>query len=207
MKTIGISGFAQSGKTTAANYIEKVYGYERVHIATTLRSMLAVLLQTLGYSQADVTDILEGSRKDGWIIPELGCTSRHLQITIGTEWGRQLVCDDIWVKTWMASLEPASLSMNDSVRFPNEEKGIQSTNGFTILIEREGTGPAAFKWGFLGKLLYRKWGIMWGVHPSERTDLLKPTYRLYNNSTVEGLYRDIDAIMAKEGIQPERSAA
>jgi len=202
MTAIGLSGFAQTGKTTAANYIEEVYGFKRVHIATTLRSMLHCLLYDLGYGLEDKDDILEGKRKDGWIIPELGCTSRHLQITIGTEWGRQLINPDVWVKTWKHLASQYDRAMNDSVRFPNEEAGIKDMGGFTILIERPGTGPAAFKWKRIGKQIYKWFGKLWGAHDSERVDRLKPTYTIVNDGLVGELYSQIDNIMFVEGIQP-----
>lgn len=202
MAAIGLSGFAQTGKTTAAEYIEKVYGFKRVHIAATLRSMLKAMLLDLGYSGYDIHDILEGKRKDGWTIPEIGRTSREIQISVGTEWGRELVHPDLWVKTWGHLASQYERAMNDSVRFPNEEAGIKELEGFTILIERPGTGPAAFKWKWLGKQIYKWFGKLWGAHDSERVDRLKPSYVVVNDGLIGQLYSKIDDIMAKEGIKP-----
>lgn len=191
MDAIGLSGFAQSGKTTAAKYLEERYGFERRHIAEPLRAMLAVLLRANGISEAMIDRYLVGDLKDGVIIPEIGKTSRELQISIGTEWGREHVSPDLWVDTWVrgAGHKP---SMNDSVRFPNEEEGIRSMGGITILIERPGTGPVSFKWGRVGRKLYDWFGCMWGVHDSERVDRLHPDVVIQNNGTVEDLYRAID---------------
>jgi len=207
MKAIGLSGFALSGKTTAANYIEQKYGFRRVHIATTLRKMCAELLRDLGYGEVDIYDILEGGRKDGWIIPELGVTSRYLQIKIGTEFGREMIHPDIWVKTWTNLARQYDRVMNDSVRFPNEEEAIQyELDGFTILIDRPETQPAAFKWnvfGFsFGKALYDWTGLMWGVHDSECLDRLNPSWIVDNSGSLDDLYRTIDEIMKAEGIEP-----
>lgn len=196
MRTIGLSGFAQSGKTTAANYIEKTYGFERRHIAEPLRAMLAVLMRANKIPEAMIDRYLTGDLKDGVPIPELGGrTSRHLQITIGTEWGREEVDPNLWVDTWHRGVGPDDMAMNDSVRFPNEEGAIHEDDGITLMIEREGTGPAAFKWGYIGEQLYAWFGCMWGVHDSERIDRLKPTYRIPNNGTLDELYRAIDAVM------------
>src|SRR5436190_14270704 len=87
---IGLSGFAQSGKTTAALYLEQKYGIRRKHIAEPLRAMLAVLLKANGMKDSMITRYLEGDLKET-VIPELGVTSRYAQITIGTEWGRNLI--------------------------------------------------------------------------------------------------------------------
>jgi hypothetical protein len=199
MDAIGLSGFAKSGKTTAAKYLEERYGFERRHIAEPLRAMLAVLMRANGISDEMIDRYLVGDLKDGVVIPELGKTSRELQISIGTEWGREHVSPDLWVDTWVrgASHRP---SMNDSVRFPNEEEGIRSMGGITLLIQRPGTGPVSFKWGRFGKFLYDKLGLMWGVHDSERVDRLHPDVVIQNNGTVEDLYRAIDyALMEFSG--------
>lgn len=199
MKGIGLSGFAQTGKTTAAKYIEEKYGFERRHIAEPLRAMLAVLMRANGISDEMIDRYLVGDLKDGVVIPEFGVTSRHLQITIGTEWGREQVGDDVWVNTWHRGIAPGQKAMNDSVRFPNEERAIQGDDGITFLIRRKGTGPGAFKWNLLGlplgRWLYKATGLMWGVHDSERTDRLNPTVVIDNDGTTEELYAAIDVAM------------
>jgi hypothetical protein len=191
MDAIGLSGFAQSGKTTAAKYLEERYGFERRHIAEPLRAMLASLMAA-NKIPADMIDrYLVGDLKDGVIIPEFGRTSRELQISLGTEWGREHVNPDLWVDTWSRGAGERP-SMNDSVRFPNEEEGIRSMGGITLLIERPGTGPVSFKWGKIGQKLYDWFGCMWGVHDSERVDRLNPDVVIQNNGTVEDLHRAID---------------
>src|ERR1700682_4604648 len=99
MTVVGLSGFAQSGKTTAALYLEQKYGITRKHIAEPLRAMLAVLLQANGMKASEITRYLTGDLKEQ-VIPCLGVTSRYAQITIGTEWGRKLIGEDIGDNTW-----------------------------------------------------------------------------------------------------------
>lgn len=193
---IGLSGFARSGKTAAASYLERYYGYARRHIAEPLRAMIEVFLRENGVDERLIPRYLTGDLKEA-VIPEIGCSARHLQITIGTEWGRYCVHPDIWVQMWARKAKERRLVQNDSVRFPNEERSIRDDlNGFTILIERPGTEPIAYKWGIAGKLLYRWFGLMWGVHDSERTDRLNPDYRIQNNGSLDDLYNEIDVIMA-----------
>lgn len=196
MIVLGLSGLAASGKTTAALYLEKKYGIKRRHIADPLRAMLAVLLKANGISSDMINRYLEGDLKES-IIPELGVTSRYAQITIGTEWGRDLISPDIWANTWQQGIAEGESVMNDSVRFPNEERVIRELGGVTIMIKRPGTKPAKFKWGRVGEFLYDKFGLMWGAHDSERTDLLEPDYTIHNDGSVEQLYADLDAVMAK----------
>jgi hypothetical protein len=199
MPAIGLSGFAQSGKTTVANFIEKNYAFRRKHIAVPLRDMLAVLLRHNGLSDEMIYRYLEGDLKES-VIPELGVTSRHAQITLGTEWGRELINPDLWANTWAFGVTERDRVMNDSVRFVNEEEVIKNKlKGFTILIVRPGTKPAKFKWGIFGEKLYDWFGLLWGAHASERTDLLNPTYVVVNDGTEEDLFAQIDGIMSDEG--------
>ncbi|WP_430636147.1 hypothetical protein [Sphingomonas hankookensis] len=199
---IGLSGYAGCGKTEAAGFIEQAYGYKRQHIAEPLRRMLASLLRDYGYSERNIERWLVGEWKDGILIPELGVTSRHLQITLGTEWGRVQVGSDIWAKLWRIQAEVGRAfdgkgRLNDSVRFPNEEASVQQAKGFTILITRPGKGPAAFKWRRVGPLLYRWFGCMWGVHDSERVDRLHPDYVVVNDGTIDELHAKIAQVVRK----------
>lgn len=200
IRALGLSGFAQSGKTTAALYIKSRFGFRRKHIAEPLRAMLAVLLKANGYNDVDITDILEGSRKDGWIIPELGVTSRHLQITLGTEWGRSHISPNVWSNTWVRSTQPGEKVMNDSVRFPNEEDAIRDMGGITILIDRPGTRPGKFK-DAVGEMQYDSFGDWSGVHDSERLDLLHPDHVIGNDGSIDDLYNRIDDVMESRGIR------
>lgn len=96
---IGISGFAQSGKTTVANYIEERYGFERKHIAEPLRDMIVPLLRANGVAEDLIPRYLTGDLKEE-VIPEIGVSSRSLQISLGTRWGREAVSRDLWAVTW-----------------------------------------------------------------------------------------------------------
>lgn len=196
MTVIGLSGFAQSGKTAAALYLEKKYGVRRKHIAEPLRAMLAVLMQANGMSSEEITRYLEGDLKES-VVPCLGVTSRYAQITIGTEWGRELINQDLWANTWARGIQDDESVMNDSVRFPNEAEAIRQLGGIVIMIKRPGTKPAKFKWGRIGEFLYDRFGLMWGVHPSERIDLIKPDFIIHNDSSIEQMQADLDAAMVQ----------
>lgn len=193
---IGLSGFASSGKTTVARHIEQRWGLTRLHIADPLRDMLAPLYAVFGV--ADPEEYLTGARKEQ-PVPGIGVTSRQMQISLGTEWGRHQVRDDLWVRAWQERAAAIGGGvMNDSVRFPNEETAIREMGGFTILICRETCEPAAYRWGWIGKVLYDALGLMWGVHPSERIDRLSPDYELDNNSTIGDLLDRVDQIIGDE---------
>lgn len=196
MTVVGLAGFAQSGKTTAALYLQRAYGIRRKHIAEPLRAMLAVLLQANGMKAEEISRYLEGDLKEQ-VIPCLGVTSRYAQITIGTEWGRNLINQDLWSNTWAAGVEDGESVMNDTVRFPNEAEAIRKLGGVVIMIKRPGTRPAKFKWGKFGEFLFDRFGLMWGVHESERIDRIKPDFIIHNDSDVQTLYADLDTAMTE----------
>lgn len=192
---IGLSGYARSGKTTAADYIQDAYNVRRCHIATPLRAMLVPLLRAYRIPEDMIPRYLEGDLKET-VIPGIGKSGRQLQISLGTEWGRELVTDHLWATAWVLVPEPRK--MNDSVRFPNEEAAIQNNDGFTILIRRQGTHPIAYKWGRFGRFLYHRFGLMWGVHDSERVDRLKPDHVIDNNGSIDELHARIAFVVESE---------
>lgn len=134
MRIIGLTGLAGSGKTTVAHYLEHHCGYERMKFASILKGMLRVL----GLTEEEI----EGSKKE---LPcELlgGKSPRHAMITLGTEWGRNLIDSDLWVRAAMKGLESTHKDMDDQrfvfddVRFPNEAQAIKDRGGVIWRIER-----------------------------------------------------------------------
>lgn len=191
---IGLSGFAKSGKTTAAEYLQHRHGYTRLHIAAPLRSMLFALLnEGFGMSGYDIHRYLEGDLKEA-VIPCLGVTGRSAQISLGTRWGREAVSPDLWVNAWKHRADQYDAPMNDSVRFPNEETTIRDMGGFTIMIVRPECGPAAFK-SRVGRWLYGVFGLMCGVHDSERVDRLDADYVIHNTGSVQDLHKCLDHVV------------
>lgn len=71
--------------------------------------------------------------------PYGGATPRYLMQMIGTEWGRNLIDPDIWVKAWLRKVEAiAGPVVVDDCRFPNEEAAIRSIGGTLVRITRPG---------------------------------------------------------------------
>lgn len=204
---VGFSGFAKSGKSAAASYLERAYGFKRQHIAEPMRAMLAVLMRANNISPEMIDRYLVGDLKDGYPIQELGGkTSRELQISIGTAWGRRCVHPDLWTGTWIRQAHGEGRVMNDSVRFSNEEAAIRDLGGITIMIRRPGTGPIAYKWGRIGRWLHEKFAYMGGVDDSERTDLLDPDVIIDNVGSLADLYHDLDSVMQDYGILPVKAS-
>ena len=93
-RIIGISGPAGSGKDTAAKLIKSLLpamDYQLTSFADPLKIMLS---KGLGITARQ----LYGDEKEV-IDPRYGCTARHMMQTLGTEWGRNTIDQDIWVKS------------------------------------------------------------------------------------------------------------
>ena len=89
-RIIGIAGQARSGKDTAADIIiDAMPHYNKISFADPLKKMLSVGLR-LTESQ------LYGSKKE-IIDVRYGKTPRTLMQLLGTEFGRNMICQDIWV--------------------------------------------------------------------------------------------------------------
>ena len=125
------------GKTTVA-YALKNRGFEIVSFAEPLRSMAYSLLMDLGLTPGDAWRALHESKND--VIPSLGVSGRYLLRTLGTEWGRDLVHQELWLKSWIARAGDTPLVVVDDVRFPNEAEMLRKRGAVLWLItsEREG---------------------------------------------------------------------
>lgn len=164
---IGFAGKAGSGKDTAGNYL-KLKQWQHYQFARPLKMIVAKMLDLplnamenrdlkdhklqnkivlteddahlfmslcpepiLGHEQANkIIDTFEGK--------ELSSIRELLQF-IGTDVGRNLINQNIWINSAKKSLENLSKSVNvvlTDVRFENERDAISELGGFTIRINR-----------------------------------------------------------------------
>lgn len=125
---IGIAGPARVGKDTAADYlIEVMPEYVKASFADPLKDMLRI---GLGLDAAQ----LYGDDKEV-VDHRYGCTPRHIMQTLGTEWGRQLVHGDIWVKAMAARCKSATIIPD--IRFANEAQFVRERG---VLLHIDGRG-------------------------------------------------------------------
>jgi hypothetical protein len=134
---IGFAGKKQVGKSTAAGFLCDA-GFVRSSFARTLKSMAKVMLLDLGFSEDEIQYFEEHKEE---VIPLLSCTMRHLQQTLGTEWGRQLIHPDVWSMT-AARCTNGLLNQGvnvvfEDIRFENEAAFIRERGGLIVHIERE----------------------------------------------------------------------
>jgi len=140
---IGIHGQKSSGKSTASIYFTG-HGFTLVSFAEPLKSMLVELMRSAGMSNPIISEYMN-ERKES-IIPEFGCSFRHLAQTLGTEWGRNLIREDLWVQVAGRKIDQIERreQLNgddlrvviDDVRFESEATFIRERGGIVIHITR-----------------------------------------------------------------------
>jgi hypothetical protein len=148
---IGFCGPAGAGKTFAANHLAARFGYSRVRFAGPLKAMM----RALGLSEEET----DGGAKERPSALLGGKTARHAMQTLGTEWGRQQIDPELWVRAWALAaarfLDQGLPVVVDDVRFANEAAAIWRRKGVLVRIDRPGAGSASG-----------------GAHPSENQALV-----------------------------------
>lgn len=134
MKLIGFHGPAGAGKDTCGAYLVEHFGFERLSFAAPIYDMLEIA----GFGRPKDQPAKEAN------IEWLGKSWRHLAQTLGTEWGRQCVDPELWVKLAMHKVQsnPDKAYVITDVRFENEAKMIRATGGLVVHIrgrKAEGT--------------------------------------------------------------------
>ena len=134
----------QSGKSTIADRLEDKWCFNRVHFAGVLKEMLGIFLNAFEYDEPEISELLDGSRKNEPLerIPGRP-TARQLMQTLGTEWGRNLVNEDVWVEAARQTIlgiqdwDEGPIVIDD-MRFPNELVMVHELGGKAIKVVRPG---------------------------------------------------------------------
>ncbi len=173
MRIIGIGGRAGSGKDTLAARLVKQHGFVRLAFADPLKEGAAVMFRLSG-------DQIHGSLKE--VTDErYGKSPRQIMQALGTEFGRNLIHPDLWVRAARARIDefrdfvapPAGVVMPD-VRFPNEAEAIREWGGELWRVERPGIAAVA-------------------AHVSEHAlDTCSFDARFVNDRSIEELHADVD---------------
>lgn len=151
MILIGLSGYARSGKDTAAEVLVEQYGFTRIAFADKLREVLYKLNPVVGFQgnvykmttfPARVQDVIDQHGWDGYKETEYGAEIRSLLQRLGTEAGRETLWDSIWVDAALANLSPEGKYVVTDCRFPNEAQAVLDKGGEVWRVSRRGVGPA-----------------------------------------------------------------
>lgn len=131
MKLVAFCGYMGSGKTFAADYLVDGLGYTRSKFAGPLKDMLRVM----GLSESEI----EGDLKHTPSKLLCGRTPRWAMQTLGTEWGRDCIGEDIWGNLWEQRvtklLEVGMPVVVDDCRFENEARRIKKLGGLVIQLQ------------------------------------------------------------------------
>lgn len=134
---IGISGRARAGKSTAAELLLRIgAGRYQYSFADPIRHMLRAGLGI------DLEAPFWQMRKEDPISRFGGHSPRYLMQTLGTEWGRVLVSNDLWLTLAGDTLHVRGPGMVIAdVRFDNEADWVRQQGGVILHIEG-GKAPA-----------------------------------------------------------------
>lgn len=178
---IGVSGFARSGKDTAAAALVAL-GWEQRSFAAKLKAFLYA--QNPPIPMPDGTGFLRLKPlvdSIGWERakdehPEV----RALLQRTGTEAGRRVLYEDVWVDAALRCLGETPVVLADC-RFQNEADAIRDRGGLVLRVNRPGVGPATNAAG--------------EVHTSETAlDGYDFDHVIDNSGSVEDLHRVMRAI-------------
>ncbi|MBB5414081.1 deoxynucleotide monophosphate kinase family protein [Paraburkholderia atlantica] len=138
-QVIALVGNAGAGKSTVADYLIAEHGYHRVKFAGPLKNML----RAIGLDDEEI----EGSRKEQPCELLCGKTPRHAMVTLGTEWGRDLIGPEFWTGLWeeevCAHLNSGLSVVVDDCRFPNELEAVKRRRGEAWHIVRPAHGGSS----------------------------------------------------------------
>jgi hypothetical protein len=172
MKIVGIAGPARSGKDTLATMLILEAG-EGAHMsfASPIREFIANLLNV------PLEALQDGPYKEE-PLPELGGKSpRQLMQTLGTEWGREMVDPDLWIKVaeWklkalQESMFPPKVVVFSDVRFENEAEMIRRLGGVIVHIRRPGVRTVA---AHVSEKGVSNWATDWNVSNHAGLDELR----------------------------------
>lgn len=132
---IGLTGAAGAGKDTVAAHLFKAHGCLKLALADPLYQMISAMT---GLPVEKMADRKVKEADIAWV----GTSPRRLLQTLGTEWGRGTLGDDIWIKNlfrridaYSAAIGRASFVVTD-VRFANEAQAIRERGGHILEIVR-----------------------------------------------------------------------
>lgn len=168
---IGLTGKAGAGKDTVAALLTD-HDFAHTYLAFPIKSSVGAMLG-VPISRWEDRDWKETA------LPGLGVSPRQLAQTLGTEWGRDVIDPDFWIKlTQMRMDEHPEFPdwVISDVRFDNEARWIKDSGGFVVHVDREVAGVA--------------------THISE-AGVAYRDYTLDNNGTIEELTSKVERMLSE----------
>ncbi|MFI2673874.1 hypothetical protein ACH5AU_30675 [Streptomyces albidoflavus] len=139
---IGLAGAARSGKDTAATALLDI-GWQRRAFADRLKSFLYELNPWIdSVETAAIAELAGEVDRHGWeMVKKYSAETRRLLQRGGTEAGRQVLGEDVWVDALFQDLRTGdhlTPTVITDVRFPNEAEAVRSRGGLVVQIVRPG---------------------------------------------------------------------
>lgn len=138
---IGLSGYARSGKDTAADHLVSKHGFSQYSFAAPMKEAMYILNPIVGsdsigtFKYKNLVDTY-GLDKAKESYPEI----RRLLQVFGTEVGRNMFGENFWVDLALNRIKEDNAVISD-VRFKNEADAIKKSGGQVWRINRFGVGP------------------------------------------------------------------
>ena len=141
---IGLSGYARSGKDTAADRLVDKYNFARYSFAAPMKEAMYILNPIVGSDSISVfryKNLVDayGLDKAKESYPEI----RRLLQVFGTEVGRSMFGENFWVDLALNKIDVEHAVISD-VRFKNEADAIKKAGGQVWRINRFGIGPVTY---------------------------------------------------------------
>jgi dephospho-CoA kinase len=177
MHLIGLSGPAQVGKDAVAKYLNREHGYLRQAFADPVKRTAQ---QMFGLSEDETwRDELKQAVNEYW-----GITHREMFQKVGTEGGRDVFGNDLWIRRWLKfyeeNKEHANIVVSD-VRFDNEAEIIRDLGGVVWHVSSNRTSALTSKEA---------------AHASEKgIKMQSGDFRLANDGSYAALYAKIDQLL------------
>lgn len=130
---IGLTGAAGAGKNTVAEILVEEYGFQAISFAGPIYDAVSAIT---GLPVEYLQDRSKKERPIGW----LGSSPRELLQTLGTEWGREMIHENLWIiialnKVSKITEAGGSVVVTD-VRFDNEAIALTLAGGSIWQVNR-----------------------------------------------------------------------
>ena len=190
---IGIIGCVGSGKDTCGDYLVNHYKFQKIAYADKVKDVASIVF---GWDR----DLMQGSTKESreWreqVDEFWGISPRVAMQKIGTDMFREHIDKDVWIKSVVKKIQSTENNyVITDCRFENEVEAIKNLGGKVIYIQR-GEEPEWAAEAREGKPCRD------GIHVSDWNPYMLTKYAdntIYNNGTLEELYRKIDSLINKK---------
>ena len=174
---IGLSGWAQTGKDSVGNVLQKNHEMAQRAFADPMRESMKKLDPYVNEEGMRLSDAL--IREGGWEWAKKNTDTRRLLQIYGTDIGRKMFGEDFWVDQAFKGIEELRQIVFTDTRFPNEAQRVKDSGGTVWRISRPGVEAA-------------------NDHASEHAlDDWNFDYHINNNGTLEELATQVDNAVAR----------